>query len=102
MGPPKVIDLMAHCTMSGHLFNGTTFLCLCYTSCGALVGKSNSSMGPPKVDISTIDLHFFVFVIPVVEHWLERVIAQWVHQKWTSLQLTYNSLSLLYQLWNTG
>ena len=38
-------------------------------------------MGPPKVDISTIDLQFFVFVIPVVEHWLERVIAQWVHQK---------------------
>ena len=25
-------------------------------------------------------IHIMIFVTPVVEHWLEREIAQWVHQ----------------------
>ena len=27
------------------------------------------------------DSTYIAFVIPVVKHWLERVIAQWVHRK---------------------
>ena len=38
---------------------------------------SNSSKGSPTVRIE----HTTAFVTPVMEHWLEREIAQWVHYK---------------------
>ena len=71
---------------------------LCYTSHGALAGTRNSSMGPPHegsnwrpialwanaLHLSYVPLlptdritHTTAFVTPVVEHWLEREIAQW-------------------------
>ena len=36
--------------------------------------------------------HTTAFVIPVVEHWLEREIAQWVHHDRTLLPWSYISL----------
>ena len=73
---------------------------LCYTSCGALAGTRNSSMGPPDegsirrpialwANALTTELHIAhknrithttAFVTPVVEHWLEKKIDQWFHQ----------------------
>ena len=73
---------------------------LCYTCRGALAGTRNSSMGPPHegstqqpiapwanaLPLSYVPLlptdrttHTMAFVTPVVEHWLEREIAQWVY-----------------------
>ena len=82
----------------------STYHSLCYGSRGALAGTRNSSMGPPHEDRSDdpshhertllpqryislpyihhpIDriAHTTAIVTAVVEHWLEREIAQWVH-----------------------
>ena len=38
--------------------------------------------------------HTTAFVTPVVEHWLEREIAQWVHHERTLLPRSYISLHL--------
>ena len=55
-----------------------TYHGLCYTSCGALAGMRNSSMGPPHEGFFYMYhptdriAHTTAFVTPVVEHWLER------------------------------
>ena len=56
MGPPWRIDLTTHCTMSERSYHGAT-------SCCEWMGST----------------HTTAFFTPVVEHWLEREIAQWVH-----------------------
>ena len=77
----------------------------CYASRGALAGTRNSSMSPPwRIDPTTNCTmsersyhgatsrslnkhptdritHTTALVTPVVEHWLEREIAQWVHHE---------------------
>ena len=85
----------------------STYHSLCYINRGALAGTRNSSMGPPpwRIDLTTHRTmsersyhgatsrfrffymhhptdritHTTAFVTPVVEHWLEQEIAQWVH-----------------------
>ena len=56
----------------------STYHGLCYTSRGALAGTRNSSMGYINHPTYRIT-HTTAFVTPVVEHWLEREIAQWVY-----------------------
>ena len=100
-----------------------TYHGLCYTSCGALAGTRNSSMGPthegsiwrpiaPWANALTMDLHltpFYMhhptdriahttaFVTPVVELWLEPEIAQRVHHEesiWRPIAPWANALTM--------
>ena len=63
---------------------GNTHHNLCYDSCGALDGRKEGNIlfndALFYMHHSTDRIaHTMAFVTPVMEHWLEQEIAQWVH-----------------------